>query len=508
MPVWFKRLPLTLRFPVAVALMIFIVAVTTTQVAIQTSSRQFERQMGQVGQVYLDGLAAALLPALAHGDGAAMTAILERSLTVREGIVDLRLAVLGEDGRIVARADRTLSDDPARDPSATPVEDFAEFVHARPGTRFDEDSDSVWVWRPLPALAGAADPASADPVLAAAARGGGGSIVANLDVSAFSEERQALKAKLFLFDLLFSSVCAVVGFLVVRQLQRPIALLTEHLQLGEGRLPQPVADELIPRQDPQTAGLLAAYNRMVSDSRQREAMIGRVMEQERDAILGRMAATLAHEIRNPLGGISTAIRTVRKFGDDPAARADALDFIERGVRALQEVTDATLQTHRTTIERRDLREQDLRDVGILAQADASGRDVTVDLDLQVPAEVPVPAAEIRQVLLNLMLNAIRASSVGGRVTLRARLEHSNLRLEVEDRGRGLSPEMASGLETGVAPAGNAGLGVAVIVRLVERLQGRVSVTARSEGGTHITLHVPLGAPTAVEPLLAGDVGLA
>ncbi len=505
MPLWFKRLPLTLRFPVAVALMIFIVAVTTTQVAIQTSSRQFERQIGQIGQVYLDGLAAALIPALARDDPDAMTAILERSLTVREGIEDLRLAVLDAEGAIVARADRTTSDDPARDPSSTAVEDFAEFIHSLPGIRFDHDSRSVWVWRPLPSVAGVPAGAAFEPPTAVASRGDG-SIVANLDVAAFIEERQALRAKLLAFDLLFSGVCAAVGFLIVRQLQRPIALLTEHLQLGERRQPQPVAEELVPRQDPQIAGLLAAYNRMVRESRQREAMIGRVMEQERDAILGRMAATLAHEIRNPLGGMSTAIRTVRKFGDDPAARADALDFIERGIAALQEVTDATLQTHRTTEERRNLRQQDLRDVGVLALAEASGRDVTVDLDLEVPPEVPVPAAEIRQVLLNLMLNAIRASPAGGLVTLRARLEPTILRLDVEDRGRGLPPDLASGLETGVPPPGNAGLGVAVIVRLVERLQGRVSVTGRSEGGTHIRLHVPLGATAAIEPELAGDVG--
>jgi signal transduction histidine kinase len=501
---WFRRLPLVLRFPIAVALMIFLVAVTTTQVAIQTSSSQFERQMGQIGQVYLDGLAAALIPALAAEDHDVMSAILERSLTVREGIEDLRLAVLDEAGHTVARADRTTSNDPARDPSLAQVDDFAEFTRDRPGMRFDESSGSIWVWRPLPA--------EAPPQLAARDRAvsaaDGRFIVANLDVADFIDERRRLRANLLLFDLLFSGGCAALGFYVVRQLQRPITVLTEHLRLGEGGRPEPVAPELMPREDPQIAGLLAAYNRMVSDARQREAMISHVMQQERDAILGRMAATLAHEIRNPLGGISTAIRTLRKFGHDSAARVDALDFIDRGVLALQEVTDATLQTHRTTDERRNLRERDLQDVGILAQADASRRDVTVRLDVRVPREVPVPASEIRQVLLNLMLNAIHASPGGGVVTLRARLEDATLRLDVEDSGRGLPPDLASGLMTGVPPAGEAGLGVAVIVRLVERLRGRVSVTARSQGGTHITLHVPTAAQAPVAEGTAGDVGLA
>ena len=91
---WFSRMPLTLRLPLAVAAMIFLVSTGTTQLAIQVSSNQFERQMERIGQVYLDGLSAALVPAAASGDGAAMTGTLRQALTVHVGVEDRRLVVL------------------------------------------------------------------------------------------------------------------------------------------------------------------------------------------------------------------------------------------------------------------------------------------------------------------------------------------------------------------------------------------------------------------------------
>ena len=496
MLLWFSRLPLTLRLPLLVAAMIFIAAVVTTQVAVRSTSAQFEDQIERIGQVYLDGLAAAVMPAVAVNDVASMTAVLRRALTVHVGIQDRRLAILDAGSRIVAQAQRADMDSLQRpgtptghDASATdPTRSRqlpAQVGSAAGGTLFDPADSSVWVWRPLPPTATTA---------------GSGTIIANLDIGRFLAERQQLRWSLLLFDLILSTICAILGFYLARQMQRPVTLLTEHLALAEGDLPQPVAQELIPTHDPQTARLINAFNRMAGSASQREAMLGRLVDQERDAVLGRLAATLAHEIRNPLGGMSAAIRTLHKFGHEAKARAEALDFIERGVVALQEVTDATLKTHRPAEMTRRLRLQDLHDVKLLAGADAGRRDVDVELDVDLPPEVPVPATEVRQLLLNLLLNAVRATAPGGVVILRARLQEDALLLEVIDQGPGLAAEVTRGMTSGIAPPGNPGLGVAVVIRLVERLQGRVSVASRSQGGTHIALTLPLTSTT----IMSGD----
>ena len=497
MLLWFSRLPLTLRLPLLVAAMIFVAAVATTQLAIRSTSAQFEQQIERIGQVYLDGLAAAVMPAVAESNVPAMSAVLQRALTVHVGVQDRELAILDATGEIVARARRSGLHAAAQGELAEhdgPIDLApqgatlpAQVRSAAADMIFDADGRSVWVWRPLPPATTTAGP---------------GTIVANLDVASFLTERQRLRLSLLLFDLALSSACAGIGFYLARQMQRPVTLLTQHLVLAEGEVPQPVAPELIPAHDPQMANLITAFNRMATSASQREAMLGRLVDQERDAVLGRMAATLAHEIRNPLGGMSAAIQTLRKFGHQEVARSEAVDFIERGVVALQEVTDATLKTHRPAEVTRRLRLQDLHDVRLLVAADAGQRGVSLDLDLDLPPEVPVPATEVRQLLLNLLLNAVRASSAGGSVILRARLQVDTLLLEVIDEGSGLAADVARGIASGIAPPGNPGLGVAVVVRLVERLRGQVSVAARFPGGTHITLQLPL----AGETTLAGGGG--
>ncbi|MFW2357385.1 sensor histidine kinase [Hydrogenophaga sp.] len=455
---WYRRLPLTVRLPAAVALMIFAAAMGTTQVAMQSVSRQFEAQMASIGQVYLDGLSAALLPALRAGDAPAMVGVLERALAVTEGVEDRRLAVLDAQGRALASAERT----------GLPLAAWpADVLTARIGARLADGDQSVWVWRTLE---------------------DSNRVLANLDVSGFNREREQLRWGLVLLDLVVSVLCALLGFVVARQMQRPVARVTQHLQQG---LSLPA--DLIEASDPETARLMRAVNRMADDAREREAMLGLLSEQEREAVLGRLAATLAHEVRNPLGGMVTAIQTLRKFGDQPEARQDALDFIERGVLALRDVVDATLTTHRPGSRERSLGLQDLHDVQRLVAADARQRGVTVRVEAEagLPDELPVAATEVRQVLLNLLINAVRATRAGGEVCLRVRRETRALVLEVIDQGTGMAPEVARSLVRGEPQAGQGGLGVAVIVRLVQQLRGRVSVDAHSSGGTHITLHLPL-----------------
>jgi signal transduction histidine kinase len=464
---WFRRLPMTVRLPLAVAAMIFAAAIGTTQLAIQSVSRQFEEQLERLGNVYLDGLSAALLPPLRDGDEGSVERALEAALSVHEGMVDRRLLLLAPDRALVARADRA---------GLRVVALPAGVGVGRRGMHVDYDDASVWIWRGL------------DDPLAGAARG---TLVANLDIQEFLEERQALRRSLALLDVLVSGACALLGFVVARRLHRPVALLAQHVEASAGREPRPIAEGQIPRDDPEIARLVDAFNAMADGAREREAMLAQLADQEREAVLGRMAATLAHEVRNPLAGILTAIRTLRRFGDRPAARTEALDFVERGVLDLQGVVDATLQTHRAVEPRRPLSARDLRDVCLLVEAEAKSRGVSIDLDVDLPDELAVAATEVRQILLNLLLNATHASAPGGRVTLRGRQTDGALRLEVIDRGRGLSPKLAGDLAAGTLSSEQPGLGVAVIVRLVERLDGRVSVEAHPESGTHVTLRLPL-----------------
>lgn len=463
-----QKIPVTVRLPVVVAVMIFVAAVASTQTAIVVMSRQAERQAETLGHVYLDGLSAAVLPHVRSGNDAGVRAVLEQALEFHEGIVDRRLVFLDNDLNVRAEAVRSGEE---AVPDLPP-----ELGRAETGTMPMSTEGGMWIWRGLHA-----DGAKV------------GTVAADLDLSAFQESPRQLRWLLLLFDLVFSLGCALIGFFMVRRMQRPVALLARRLYDAAFGDPRPIAADEMPVGDRQSARMFHAFNAMAHASQEREALLKHLADKERDAVLGRLAATIAHEVRNPLGGMRTAVGTLKRFGDQPETRHEAIGFLERGVSTLEEVVTATLASHRSRIRWRPLSRQDFHDLKLLVEADGKSRDVAISMDLSIPDEVQVAALEVRQVLLNLLLNAVQASNRGGSVRLAAQLVDERLVIEVEDRGSGLEPQTALALEEGTPSPDAQGLGIAVVIRLVERLDGRVSVRSRLGLGTNITLHLPLQA---------------
>ena len=461
-----QKIPVTVRLPLIVAMMIFIAAVASTQTAIVVMSRQAERQAETLGHVYLDGLSAAVLPHVRNGSDEGVRSVLEQALEFHEGIVDRRLVFLDNDLNVRAQVWRS---------GEVAVPDLpSQLSLSETGTLPMSSEGGMWIWRGL----------HANGVKV-------GTVVADLDLSAFQESPRQLRWLLLLFDLAFSLACAVIGFFMVRRMQRPVTLLARRLYDAAFGDPRPIGEDEMPLGDRQSARMFRAFNAMAHASQEREALLKHLADKERDAVLGRLAATIAHEVRNPLGGMRTAIGTLKRFGDRQDTRREALDFLERGVVTLEEVVNATLANHRNRVRWRPLSQQDFHDLRLLVEPDGKSRDVAISMNLSIPDEVPVAALEVRQVLLNLLLNAVQASSKGGTVTLAARVSGEELVIEVEDRGSGLDRQMAIALEKGLPVADAPGLGVAVIIRLVERLNGRVSVRSQPGSGTSIMLHLPL-----------------
>lgn len=468
---WLARLPMTARLPLAVVTVVLVTAFGTTKIALQGLERQVERQIERTGQIYLDGLAAALLPPVIADDRPGIERALDEALRIHQGLVDRRLFLLDAEGRPMARADR----------AGLPQVPLPEPVRASGrGNKIDTEDGSYWVWRPL-----------SDDRMGSGASAGALTVVANLDVAEYVAERRALWWRVAAFNLGLGLLCAYLGLLVLRRLQRPLDLLTRQLQQAGDAGPAPVPESSIPTADRETARLLQAYNRMAVAAGEREALITRMAEQEREAVLGRMVATIAHEVRNPLAGVRTAVETLRKFGDRPDTRAEALDFVERGLRVLGGVVDATLATHRGGSAQGSFGPQDLADVARLLEPQAKRAGVVLVIESDLAQPVALAGGEVRQVLLNLALNGIKVSAPGARVTLRCQAQARQLRLEVIDQGPGLPAPLAASLEQGRPPSRSGGLGVAVVVRLVEQLRGRVTVNADSGQGTRIVLELPL-----------------
>ncbi|MCB4821322.1 sensor histidine kinase [Roseicella aerolata] len=465
-------MPCAVRVPLLAGLVVFVVALATGQLVLWGMGRQLDREAERVGRVYLDGLSAAVLPALRAGDGAALQAALDRALGFQEGIAERRLVVATPAGTPLAAAG--IGPEPGWP---------APFNRGVLGTawEYSEDGDAVWAQRPLPDDAG--------EVVAL--------VAAKLDLSPLARHRKRLELGLFGIAAGLAGLGAALAVLTARRAIRPVLSVAEALgRAGAGEL-RPIPAEARPAPGTEAARLAAAFDGMVARLAERERLAERLAERERAALLGRLAATLAHEVRNPLAGMLTAVETARDFGDDPAERREALEVLERGLQQIDRVVTSTLALHRDEGPPRPLSPADLEDLQLLVAPEARRRGVVLDWRVALPRPFPADAPRVRQAVLNLLLNAVSVTPAGAAVVLEAGVAAEGwLEVAVTDAGAGLPGEarVQLGLDPGpaedTAPAG-AGLGLEVVRELGRRLGAQLAVSAGPESlGTRIALRLP------------------
>jgi signal transduction histidine kinase len=220
------------------------------------------------------------------------------------------------------------------------------------------------------------------------------------------------------------------------------------------------------------------------------------------AALGRMAAQVAHELRNPLGGLKLFADYLEQRLND-ASDTEGVDVarrISREVDHMAELVREITQFGRPAALRRaptslnGLVESCLD----LAQARRRIKDVqvTIDLDTALP-QAMLDAREVRKLFLNLIGNALEAMESGGTLTLRTRAAARGfLETLVEDTGCGMSDETRARAfdlfyttkETGT------GLGMAIARSVVEQHGGRIEIRSQLGRGTQVSVLLPVEAP--------------
>jgi len=175
------------------------------------------------------------------------------------------------------------------------------------------------------------------------------------------------------------------------------------------------------------------------------------------------------------------------YGDDSRSRREALDFIDRGIQSLQGVAEATLNAYRPRAQGPDLESRDLHDVLLLVMPHAARKGVGVVPHVPPHAPVTLDAFKIRQIALNLLLNAIQTSPPGGTVTLHASYQDGLFALKVSDEGTGLPRHARDFLLAGDAVPSDRSLGLEIVRRLAGEMEGRIAVYDQEGGGSAIEL---------------------
>jgi signal transduction histidine kinase len=216
-----------------------------------------------------------------------------------------------------------------------------------------------------------------------------------------------------------------------------------------------------------------------------------MVENTRLAHIGQFASGIVHEIRNPLATIGLALDHLAGLGELPPAsqRRLSLALGETG-RLERLLTDILAYAKPTTLERTTVVIDTL-----LGQVTAGLDDARIALDLGDCGTIQADMDRLRQVILNLLRNALDATPADGKVTVRCRCETGLLRLMVHNTGAPIGDRALSQLFEPfftTKPQGT-GLGLAIVRRIVETHGGRITVASDS-GGTTFTVTLPAVTP--------------
>ncbi len=217
---------------------------------------------------------------------------------------------------------------------------------------------------------------------------------------------------------------------------------------------------------------------------------------------GRMAAYIAHEINNPLAGIKSAFRLVADAvpADHPQRRY--VELINQEITRIGNIVKTMYELYKpaSTLPTEVLLEAVLQDVATLLAPKARAHRASLDTELPDPLlRATVQADLLRQILFNLVQNALEASPPQGRVRLRAEASEGRLRIRVVDEGPGIPPDMAlrifdAGFSTKHAAGSQMGLGLGLgsARKLAEGMAGSLTFANNSQGkGCTFTLDLPL-----------------
>ena len=237
-----------------------------------------------------------------------------------------------------------------------------------------------------------------------------------------------------------------------------------------------------------------------------------IRSSEKLASVGKLAAGVAHEINNPLGGILNCVYNFRKGGLSPARQEQYLVSIEDGLRRVQKIVRQLLdfsQQHEPEFSPANINDVVER-VLVLTEHALKAKQITLDKRLQ--RDLPplmVDRHMMEQVLMNLVLNAVQAIKDGGAITIRTEARDDTCEVTVEDTGCGIPahvlPHIFDPFFTTKGTGEGTGLGLSVSLGIVERHGGRILVESEVGKGSVFTVCLPLAPEQSADRSMAGRV---
>ncbi len=236
--------------------------------------------------------------------------------------------------------------------------------------------------------------------------------------------------------------------------------------------------------------------------------IDQMKRAERLSAVGQLAASLAHEIRNPLASISGAAGILKRGHASQENADECLGILEKESQRLNKLLTNFLDFARPRLPRYQPVDPDtlIESVASIARHSAILRDVELVIESakNIPA-VECDAEQLKQVLLNLIINAVQATEGPGTVHIRSFVLQNRLHIEIRDEGSGITRDQQEKIFDPffTTKENGTGLGLAIAANIVEQHGGTLTGTNNPEKGMTFRLELPIH-----RPLKPGEAALA
>jgi signal transduction histidine kinase len=322
-----------------------------------------------------------------------------------------------------------------------------------------------------------------------------GTLIMNLPVETLTQRIRSSAMHVLLPTAFLMAILLPVGWLWGRRLAAPIRYLAAVVE-RVGR--DPAVDIDIPNltQRDEVGQLAKRCGDMIQQLRVKEALEKQLLASERLNAIGLVSSGITHEINNPLLGMLNAIDTHLRFRSPDSATKKTLAFLQRGLRQIQAAMAALLMEVRA--ETHDLSPEDLEDIRLLIGHQAEDKGVSLAWRTDLSGPLPsLPAVPIRQIMLNLLLNAIKAAPTGTAIDTRIELLPDRLVITVANCGEPIPRDCLDRLfgAKGLGPEQPGRLGLWVVGQLTRCLKGEIDVENVS-GNNTFTVTIPLTAAKA------------
>ena len=466
-----RSVPVTVKVPVLVAFLMVTVGTVASQLVLSRLVDIQERQVADLADAYLDGLQSALIDSVIRRDSWEIFDTLDRAKVTYQSLKPVETIVTDTNGMVLA----------ASNPREAPIGSELPARFQGEASRSEEVTVLETAQRSF---------ARRQMVVEGRQIG---TIHTELDISPLLAERETVFWTLLGSNALVTLALALLGWFAVSRMVAPMRVLLEHVSTAEDGSVEPIPEQVMRRTGAEWRGLFGRFNRMATAVSERQILLTKLSGEEQLSSLGRLASSVAHEVNNPLGGIFNALDTIKVHGADQKVRSGAIDLIERGLLGIKDVVGSILTSYRRDTAPRRLQAGDLEDLVLLVGAEVRRKQIALDLQNELPSEMGIDAMAIRQVVLNLLINACRACPVGGRLEIQASVKSGCLDIEIDDSGPGLPPAVLEYLNEGDASApmsSASGLGLWVAKKTAGELNGALLTGRSSLGGARIRLVVP------------------